>query len=374
MDQTTLPRPSAQPALYDLLARCWPTESAVTAHCFDRNMTTVAFALADGRVALVPLADPEPPEKRIRQELDTGRSAIRPRAKAVPPPTFTEALDDGAVRLAPSNTHGFLVAGRHGQIFRVTPRGQVLRLLKGTQPVIALASDGQGRFAIAQERGIVLHDEADLVPFQALPTHCRPDGLTFLPQSRRLAIAGEQALFLWQPGSPPESHAVQAAAPIICAHDESWIGGASRDGGLWLMQLVTGRVTVIGNFRAPPRSVCFSGKAGAVFAAGAFRIAGWSLSDAPFDSDATGALRSGRPGLVLTEAVAAHPTRDLVAAGLADGAVVVAQAGRPDEMMLRHAAGAAVTTLGWSADGTHLAISTADGELAIVTFPPHLFK
>ena len=84
MDQTTLPRPSAQPALYDLLARCWPTESTVTAHCFDRNMTTVAFALADGRVALVPLADPEPPEKRIRQEVDTGRSTpLKPNASSL---------------------------------------------------------------------------------------------------------------------------------------------------------------------------------------------------------------------------------------------------------------------------------------------------
>ena len=53
--------------------------------------------------------------------------------------SLTEALEDGPARIVASNSHGFLVAGRFGQIFRVTPRGQVLRLLKGTQPVSALA-------------------------------------------------------------------------------------------------------------------------------------------------------------------------------------------------------------------------------------------
>lgn len=376
MDQTTLPRPDAasvQPALFELLARSWTPGAAVTSLCFDRAGATVAFALADGRIALAALTDAEPPEKRIRQEVDTGRTTIRPRDKALPPLALTEALEDGPARIVASNSHGFLVAGRFGQIFRVTPRGQVLRLLKGTQPVSALATDGQGRFAIAQETGVTLYDETDLVSFQSLPARCRADGLHFLPDGE-LAIASEQGLLLWRPGSPPERHPVQAKGAMAIATDGGWLGGATRSGGLWLMQRNSHHIAQIGNFRAPPGSTSFSAPSGAVFASGAFRIAGWSLQDAPFTSDATGALRNGRPGLVLIDTVAAHPDRPLIAAGSADGAVVVAQIGQPDEMLLRHASGSPVTALCWSANGTHLALGTAAGDAAIVTFPPHLFK
>ena len=76
MDQTTLPRPDAasvQPALFELLARSWTPGAAVTSLCFDRAGATVAFALADGRIALrdanvVPLAQRQAVQGLVAQE------------------------------------------------------------------------------------------------------------------------------------------------------------------------------------------------------------------------------------------------------------------------------------------------------------------
>lgn len=54
-------------------------------------------------------------------------------------------------------------------------------------------------------------------------------------------------------------------------------------------------------FRVAPASIAFNRAAGAVFASGAFRTAGWSLASMPITDEASGALMTGRPGLVLVE-------------------------------------------------------------------------
>ena len=82
---------------------------------------------------------------------------------------------------------------------------------------------------------------------------------------------------------------------------------------------------------------------------------------------------TGRPGFVVVETVAAHPKNDLVAAGYANGQIVVSRIGARDQLLVRPS-GASVTTLIWSADGKHLVVGDADGNAAIVTFPAQLFK
>ena len=59
--------------------------------------------------------------------------------------------------------------------------------------------------------------------------------------------------------------------------------------------------------------------------------------------------------------MAAHPARDLIAVGYANGQVGVMRLGRRDELLVRQDGAAAVTALAWSADGEHLALGTADG-------------
>jgi len=76
---------------------------------------------------------------------------------------------------------------------------------------------------------------------------------------------------------------------------------------------------------------------------------------------------------VLVDAVAAHPKKALVAAGYANGQIVIAGIGARDEMLVR-SSGGVVTALAWSADGNHLALGDASGTAAIVTFPHQMFK
>ncbi len=122
------------------------------------------------------------------------------------------------------------------------------------------------------------------------------------------------------------------------------------------------------------RSLAWSVPANAIVTAGAYRAAAWSMAHPPLEDATVGALQTGRPGLVVVERVAAHPSRDLIAVGYANGQVGVMRLGQRDELLVRQDGGGAVTALAWSGDGEHLALGTADGLAAVVGFPPHLFK
>ena len=91
------------------------------------------------------------------------------------------------------------------------------------------------------------------------------------------------------------------------------------------------------------------------------------------EGETSGALETGRAGLVPVETLAAHPQKRLVAAGYTNGRITIAQIGARDELLVRPL-GSAVTALAWSGDGRHLAVGAVDGTAAIVTFPAQMFK
>ena len=100
----------------------------------------------------------------------------------------------------------------------------------------------------------------------------------------------------------------------------------------------------------------------------------WDISSLDDESERPISVATGRAGFVLVEAVDVHPGRPLVAGGYGDGRVVVARIGESGELVVKPPGRGAVQALQWSRDGQHLAVGTRDGEAAIVTFPPHIFK
>lgn len=85
-------KPPQALSLFDLIGREWTLDQPVKQALFNASGTALAFLRADGAVALAPVADAEDPEKRIRMELDTGRTTIRPREKPLAPLTITEPI------------------------------------------------------------------------------------------------------------------------------------------------------------------------------------------------------------------------------------------------------------------------------------------
>jgi WD40 repeat protein len=66
------------------------------------------------------------------------------------------------------------------------------------------------------------------------------------------------------------------------------------------------------------------------------------------------------------ETVACHPRQDILAAGYADGMVLIVRIEDGAEILAKKPGEAPVTALGWSADGTLLAFGAEDGGAGIV--------
>ena len=66
--------------------------------------------------------------------------------------------------------------------------------------------------------------------------------------------------------------------------------------------------------------------------------------------------------------VACHPQQDMVAAGFADGLVVLADIGTERVLPVAAPGRGAISALAWSSDGTHLAIGSETGFVALVDF------
>ena len=375
MDQPNL----APPTLFDLLARQWRRAAPVTDLVFNTDQSAVAFVGADGSLAIAALVDPEPPAKRVRTSTENGRTTIRPREKPIRPAVIVGPVDDRAPAIVAHRHSSFAAAGQDGRVLAITARGQVLPFTaRLAQRVAAMAGHAaSGRLACAAGCEVALFSVDDTAHPQRLHHDHPLSALAFAPDGATLAATHATGVCLWRlddPGEPRELAFPGEPVALAWSPDGQWLACPLAEEGFHLLHLADGSGGAVLGYPTPMRSIAWSRSAHAVVTAGAYRTAAWSMADPPLADATTGALQTGRPGLVVVERVAAHPTRDLVAAGYANGQVGIMRLGHRDELLVRQDGGAAITALAWSADGEHLALGTADGLAALVGFPPHLFK
>jgi hypothetical protein len=348
--------------LFDLLARRWQASAPVVDIRFAADGAAVAFTTRDGAVLISAAPDAEPPERRIRVSGDVGQTTIRPRAKDPSPLITVSSLAEGAPPLATAEAD-FLVGDGDGRVLRLSRDGT-------TEPALTLggavtALDHAAGVTVAADAATLARAGGGGVERRALPGL---RALALAPGGRDLAAADAEHLILM--GAEERVHALPGADRLVWRADGAWVAAALGTGGAALVAPGAAEPIRLQGFPAPVRDLAWSTEGRAFVAAGAFRVAAWGADPAPA---ADAPLVTGQPGLVLVEAVAAHPTRPLVAAGYANGQVVIAAVGGRDELMLRQS-GAAVTRLAFSPDGQHLAIGDADGAIAIASFPPQMFK
>ncbi|MEL6196288.1 MAG: hypothetical protein AAFT19_00440 [Pseudomonadota bacterium] len=358
----------SSPTLFDLLARHWMLQAPVLSATFNRDETAVAFATEDG-LAMATMADPERPETRVRLSVEDGRRTILPRTKAVRP---TVSVKEASALLVPLGDRQFLTAGRRGGLVRVTARGQVVRLgldLGGVP--VALARDPASR-ALAVGAGDTVHllDAEDLEQSVALDVGERITALAYAPDGRRLAVGHARGVSFVSDGVLGAGVALDhPPATLSFSPNGSRLACGFDTPGFALLDPAACDGEMVEDFPTPVRSFAWTPDNAVLAASGAFRVVAWALEAGHLGD----ALHAGRNGLVIVERVAASPVRPLIAGGYANGLVAVVQTGANDEMVLRPG-GAAITALAWSADGRHLAIGDDEGQAAIASFPPDIFK
>lgn len=371
MNQQTMPNLT----LFDLLARQWQRRASVSQLCFNADATLLAIAAADGAVALARLADNEPPEARIA--VDNGQTTIRPR-EGKPSPLINTRLQE-ATRLSADAQGGFLALTANGELLRLNRGGEIAgKLLADQSPISAFTHSHQTGMTAAVVKDHLRLQSGETGPIAELDLGgCAVDILSISGDGALLALAGDGWLSIrsaTQPNEPISERALSTQPlSLEWSPDGTWLACGLEQGGLCLLNAATGDTATFSDFPGPVGQVDWSNAANALLASGAYRIAGWTMAAAPLSEGARGALATGKAGFVLVAAVAAHPLRNIAAAGYANGRVVVAPISSPAELIIREGGGP-VTALKWSADGRHLAIGDALGSAAIVTFPDEIFK
>jgi WD40 repeat protein len=358
--------------LFDLIARDWHLAVPATGITFNGGSTAVAFACDDGAVYLATTADKEAPDTRVRRALDTGRLTIAPRTKGFAPLKAADFTDGRSTAVVPHGAVNFAFAKTNGRINTLTPGGTAVHLpakAPGSISAVAFTPDG---FTMAYACAASIHvtaSDADHSHRLTAPTPVT--ALMFSPDGKTLASAHHDGVSCWSVAGldqPPHETTI-AGSPngLLFNTDGTWLAATLQTGGFCLLDAASNTAYPHGNFPAPVRSVAFGRPTNSVVASGAFRLAAWGLDD---QSD----IMSGKAGLVLVDAVATCPTRNLVAVGYANGLLSLAEIGRPSEILLRENNGVGITAMAWSPDGAYLALAGADGSAALVEFPDSMFK
>ena len=361
--------------LFDLIAREWRLPSPAQQVVFNASDSSVAFACADGSIHLVATADKSSPTTRTRRAVDTARLTIAPRDKPYPAPKAAEFTSGRTTDVVPHGPVNFAFGKDTGRINTLTPGGIAVHLpIKAAAPLSAIAATAPTADAdiVAHACGTTVQVSSDLKTLATLQAAGTVTALAFSPDGQTLAAAHVGGVSRW---TVAEAHRDPLITPMTTVprrlcwnHDGLWLACCMDQDGISVIDVSTNDARAYPNFPSPVRTVAFNAPTATIVASGAFRVVAWSLTK-PGDP-----IVSGKPGLVLVDAIAASPNRSLVAVGYANGLVSVAEIGRPDEMLLRENTGAGITALAWSANGSFLALAGADGSAALVEFPDGMFK
>lgn len=332
-------------SLIERLGRVWQLPDYVVAACFD-PLGNLAFALGDGSVRLVPAAaDAEPLTVAVH-----GGACLS--LASAPEEGFLSGGDDGRfLRLAPDGGHEELAqfpghwveaVGSLKRGVLACAAGKRLRLLRPGKPPLdfdypstvggfCFSPDGR-RVAVAHYGGVSIRplDFADATP-QLLKWAGSHLGVTWSPDGRFLLSAmQEECIRGWRLDDKEDIHMRGFAGKV-----RSWAWGDR------------GRLLVTSGADCVP---CWD-----------FKTRKGPMGKEP--------QVLGYRGTGLVTAVAADPTRSLVAAGFDDGLVLVAEMGGEEAGVLKRAGTAAISAMAWSADGRRLAIGTADGYAGLMPMP-----
>ncbi|WP_054007553.1 WD40 repeat domain-containing protein [Cypionkella psychrotolerans] len=358
--------------LFDLIARDWQLASPVEQISFNADISAVAFACADGSVHLAATADKASPTLRTRRAIDTGRLTIAAREKPFLPLKVAEFTEGRSSEVVAFGAQGFAFAKTSGRINALSAGGIAYHIPPRAQAAIGVLAASVDGKTLAYASGTELYvASAETTDPQMIALPDMISAVAFSPDGLTLAVAQGNAVWrlpLKDLNSPPiETVLAEPATDLQWHPDGTWMVCRAAADGFYLIDTARNHALHRSNFPAAVRSTGFGQNTKTVVASGAFRVAAWALEDGRD-------VVTGKAGLVVVNAVATCPNRNLVAVGYANGLLSLAEIGQPSEILLREDTGAGISAMVWSQDGRFLALAGTDGSAALVEFPDAMFK
>jgi hypothetical protein len=314
---------------------------------FARNGESCAFALGDGTLRLA-------------------RPAAREAGWMA-----AEAHAGGAVLAlcADATADGFLSGGDDGRLVRTGTDGAVTQLaaLGRMKWVEHVAAHEGGLRAACLGRALHLFDAKGA----ALKTLAHPTavgGIAFDGRGKRVAASHYNGASLWFVAAKEDkprllewkgSHGAIAISP-----DGTHVVTAMQENALHGWRLEDGQHMRMSGYPSKTKSLSFTARGRWLATSGADSVVIWPFFGGGPMGKAPTELAGGDG--VLCSAVACHPQHEVVAAGFADGLVVLSEIASGKVVPVAPPGHGAVSALAWSGTGAQLAFGTETGFAALL--------
>lgn len=275
------------------------------------------------------------------------------------------AAHDGACLAMTATREGVVTAGDDGRLVRITQTGTLETLAEtGGRWIDHVCAGPNGMLAYTSGR------TARFLGRQA-GEHAAPSsigGLAFAPKGIRLALAHYDGVTLWYPGmrggTPARLDWKGAHRGVAFSPDGRFLVTTMQENAMHGWRLADGQHLRMTGYPARVRGISWSAKGRFLATTGAEALILW-----PFDGKAGPMGRAPKELGVrphLTTATACHPATDVVAAGYADGMVMLIRMEDGAEIVLAEPGGGPVTSIAWDAKGEIVAFGTDEGRAGFV--------
>jgi len=320
---------------------------------FDRGGAFAAFGLGDGTVHFAPLTE------------------------ATADWTSAEVHDGAILGLAADVLPGGVVTGGDdGDFRRVRADGEAVTLGNlGSKWVEHVASYAPGRgrekdtpiLACAAGRQVHLFD-AKGEKLKVLEHPSTVTGLSFDGRGKRIAASHYNGCSLWfvaaKTDAPRRLEWKGSHIGITLHPDGESVVTAMQENALHGWRLSDGQHMRMSGYPAKPESVSFSRSGRWLASSGADTVVLWPFFGGGPMGKPPSELAGGTN--VLVTRVLFNPKQDVVAAGFADGRVVLAEVDSARILPVCPPGHGAVSALAWNDSGSHLAFGTEEGFAGVV--------
>lgn len=320
----------------------------VVGAAFERGGAACAFALGDGTLRIAPAGDGE------WTGVAAHDGAVLALAAGAAARSWISGGDDGR----------FVAVGLDGAVTEIGNFG-----MKWVEKVAAHADAKAGRLACAVGKRVHVYDAAGKA-LKALDHPSTVTGLTFDAKGKRIAASHYNGASLWFVASSSTTPRVLewkgSHTGIVMSPDGDCVVTAMQENALHGWRLSDNQHMRMTGYPSKTEALGFTRNGKWLASSGADAVVLW-----PFH----GGGPMGKPPVELAggdgvncTTLAVHPTHEAVAAGFADGLVVMADINSARILPVMGPGRGSVTALAWSPDGTRLALGTESGFAALVDF------
>lgn len=285
-----------------------------------------------------------------------------------------EPHDGAAMALAPDcRAAGWISGGDDGKFARISTDGTIsaiaeFGMMKWVEH-IASTTDGKGALACAVGKAVHVFDGTG-AKLKTVQHPSSVTGLVFDAKGKRFAASHYNGASLWfvasKTDNPRKVEWKGSHIGIAMSPDGDCVVTAMQENSLHGWRLSDGQHMRMTGYPSKTMALSFTKNGKWLASSGADAIVLWPFhGGGPMGKPPT--ELAGGDGVTCTR-VAAHPSHDAVAAGFADGLVVMADINSARILPVAAPGRGPISALAWSPDGTHLAFGTETGFAAVVDF------